>query len=206
MKSRAYRPRRPPERTAETRRAIMTAVRDLLAEGKFQEATVEQVAERARVSRATVYQHFRSRMGLIDAICETIVEVPEFTEIIRALDLPDASQAFRSVIENSARFHGAEEGLHGHLYALAEFDPAAADFVARQTEDRRQSLRRLLETMRRQGVLRHGLKMSDGLATLLTLTSPRTFAELRQSTNMTPDEIGRFLRRVGEETLFTQSD
>ena len=35
----------------------MAAVRDLLAEGSFHESTVEEVAERAGISRATLYQH-----------------------------------------------------------------------------------------------------------------------------------------------------
>ena len=42
----------------------------------FHESTVEEVADRAGVSRATLYQHFRSRLGLVDAICETFDENP----------------------------------------------------------------------------------------------------------------------------------
>ena len=45
----------------------MEAVRELLQEGAFHESTVEQVAARAGVSRATVYQQFGSRVGLVDA-------------------------------------------------------------------------------------------------------------------------------------------
>ena len=71
MSSRAYRARSRPKRSEETRERITAAVRELLAEGTFHESTVEQVADRAGIARATLYQHFRSRLELVDAICET---------------------------------------------------------------------------------------------------------------------------------------
>jgi AcrR family transcriptional regulator len=67
--TRAYRSRSRATGAQQTRERIVAAVRDLLREGRFHESTVEQVAERAGVSRATVYQHFRSRIDLVDAIC-----------------------------------------------------------------------------------------------------------------------------------------
>src|SRR5438046_2233257 len=49
--ARAYRARRRPKRSQDTRDRIMTAVRELLAEGAFHESTVEEVADRAGVAR-----------------------------------------------------------------------------------------------------------------------------------------------------------
>jgi len=74
--TRAYRPRRRPQSTG-TRERIVAAVGELLEEGVFHEATVEEVADRAGVARATLYQHFGSRLGLVDAVCETIAQSPE---------------------------------------------------------------------------------------------------------------------------------
>src|SRR5438874_2088153 len=65
----------------ESRQRVMKAVRELLREGAFHESTVEQVATRAGVSRATVYQQFGSRLGLVDAICDSLDLVArEFVE------------------------------------------------------------------------------------------------------------------------------
>src|SRR5437868_5806803 len=101
----AYRTRRrPPERTARTRARIMSAVRDLLAEGTFHECTVEQVADRAGVSRATVYQHFRSRLQLVDAICDTFAVNPALLELRELVELPDADAALAGTVANSVRF------------------------------------------------------------------------------------------------------
>jgi AcrR family transcriptional regulator len=201
MAGRIYRAGRRREPGRQTRAAVMAAVRDLLAEGSFQEATVEQIAERAGVSRATVYQHFRSRMGLIDAICETLDENPEFVALIGALELEDSIESLRGVLQGSVRFIASEEGLHRHLYGLAEVDPAAAEFVARQTAERRQGLEKLVGALKRQGRLRSDVADGQALATLFMITSPRTFNELRQSAHMGADEIARLFLLVAEETL-----
>ena len=55
---------------------VSARVRGLLDEGAFHQATVEQIARRAGVSRATLYQHFGTRLGLVDALCETFDATP----------------------------------------------------------------------------------------------------------------------------------
>src|SRR3954468_8189346 len=60
----------PNRASARTRDRVIDTVRGLLAEGSFHESTVEEVADRAGISRATLYTHFGSRTGLVDAICE----------------------------------------------------------------------------------------------------------------------------------------
>src|SRR5437879_5298470 len=56
MRARPYPVRRQAPR--DTRKRIIGAVRALLEEGTFHESTVEEVAARAGVARATLYQHF----------------------------------------------------------------------------------------------------------------------------------------------------
>ena len=74
--NRTYRPRRTTRKSEETRARIVAAVRALLVEGVYHERTVEEVADRAGVSRATLYQHFASRLDLVDAICDTLTSHP----------------------------------------------------------------------------------------------------------------------------------
>src|SRR5436189_3209657 len=104
MSPRAYRARTRPKRSEETRERIKTAVRELLAEGRFHDATVEEVAERAGVARATLYQHFRSRLELVDAICETFAENPALVELRAIVDRSDAVAALAETVANSIRF------------------------------------------------------------------------------------------------------
>jgi AcrR family transcriptional regulator len=61
-------PYRPTERTlartAETRRRIVAAARELIARGGYAEAQVASVASRAGVATGTVYRHFPSKADL----------------------------------------------------------------------------------------------------------------------------------------------
>jgi AcrR family transcriptional regulator len=197
MSSRVYRPRKRRESTGRTRAAILAAVRDLLAEGSFHEATVEEIAARAGVARATLYLHFGSRMGLIDAICESFGSNPELAAIKSSAELADPEAALRETLLHSARFYASEEPLHRQLYGLAEIDPAARDFVARQTRDRRRVLTTLVGTLRRSGRLRDG----DALALLLVLTSFATFQELRGNAGLSQRALERTLTALAEREL-----
>ena len=68
-------------------------MRELLAEGTFHEATVEQVADRAGVSRATVYQHFASRLELVDSVCDVMGVNPALVQLRKDVVLADAGLA-----------------------------------------------------------------------------------------------------------------
>jgi AcrR family transcriptional regulator len=160
------RQQRPPPKS---RRLVLGAVRELLQEGSFHESTVEQVAERAGVSRATVYQQFGSRLGLVDAICE-------------GLDLATVKEAddIDTLLEQTTRFWASEETLLAQLYGAAAIDPAAREFVERQTRDRYAHLR--------------GLVDAQALPALALLTSFETYLELRRRAGLSERKVVSFLQ------------
>jgi len=166
------RQRKPPESRAQ----VMQAVRELLQEGAFHQSTVEQVAARAGVSRATVYQQFGSRVGLVDAICDGL----DLTAVKEAVDVDTA-------IECTVAFWASEETLLGQLYGAAAVDPAAAEFVQRQTRDRH----RHLESTFGRGAL----------PVLAVLTSFETYIELRRRTGMSERRVVAHLREVAARLL-----
>src|SRR5437764_15201232 len=98
MSAHAYRTTRKPGRSEATRERIKGAVRELLAEGTFHTSTVEHVAGRAGISRATLYQHFRSRLELVGAICETLDANPALLELRQSGDVPGAEAALHRTI------------------------------------------------------------------------------------------------------------
>ncbi|HZO35199.1 MAG TPA: helix-turn-helix domain-containing protein [Gaiellaceae bacterium] len=179
--ARPYPSRRPNRRAQATRERIMDAIRELLAEGVFHESTMDQVAERARIARATLYQHFRSRLDLVDAICETFDANPALLELRDTVDLPDAEAALGATVAASVRFWSSENAVLRQLYGAASVDPAARDLVARQRSDRRGEIERLVANLRRTKLLRPRLSPDRALATLMVLTSYETFGELRAS-------------------------
>src|SRR5690242_14253964 len=101
MRATAYGRKRKPPRT---RARVMDAVRELLEDGSFHESTVEQVAARAGVSRASLYQHFGSRLDLVDAICETFADN-------EALQAAKNAETIDELVEGCVEFWESEERL-----------------------------------------------------------------------------------------------
>jgi AcrR family transcriptional regulator len=189
--TRSYRSRSRATGAQHTRERIVTAVRELLREERFHESTVEQVAERAGVSRATVYQHFRSRIDLVDAICETFDANPALIELRRTIMLPDPETALVRTIALAMRFWESEDAILSGLYGVVAIDPAARDLVGRQRADRRSEMRRLALRLHTAGTLRPGISTARAQDVLMVLTSYETYRELR--------EAGRSAKRLTAE-------
>jgi len=199
MTPRAYRARRRPERTAATRDRIKTAVHELLAEGGFHEATVEEVADRAGVARATIYQHFGSRLELVDAICETFDANPALLELRDLVELDDPDEALAKTIASTIRFWSSEDAVLRQLYGVAAIDPAAEDLVDRQRADRRGEYERLVRNLAGAGRLR--VPERQALTLLLVLSSYETYRELRAA-GLSDQQATTFLQDRARESLF----
>lgn len=181
MSSGPYRARGRSDRSRRTRDRIKQAVHELLAEGGFHTAAVEEVAARAGVSRATLYQHFRSRIELVDAICETFDENPALLRLRETVELADAGEALAETLALTVRFWSSENGVLSQLYGVAAVDPAAAALVERQRTDRRGEYDRLVGNLKRTGRLGDGVTPERALALLMMLSSYESYRELRAS-------------------------
>ncbi len=195
--SRAYRARTRATRPTGTRERITTAVRELLAEGVFHESTMEQVAERAGVSRATLYLHFRSRVELVEAMCDTFDQTPALLRLREIVDSPDADAALDNTVAGSTAFWSSEDPVLKHLYGVASVDPAAQDLVDRQRADRRHELERLVRNLARNRRLRNERR---ALNLLLVLTSYDTFRELRAA-GLSDRQVTTTLQQAARDLL-----
>jgi AcrR family transcriptional regulator len=178
-----YVSRRRPDRTESTRRKIVGAVRDLLTEGVFHESPVEEVARRAGVSRATLYQHFGSREGLVDALCESFDENPALVAI-------RGVETIAEFVELCTAFWSSEEQILAQLYGVAAIDPAAAALVERQRSDRYGELRRVL-----------GSRDRRLFAELAALTSFETYRELRRGVGLSRRDVVSTLQGAAARVL-----
>ena len=178
---RPYRTRHRQQRSQKTRERITRAVRELLAEGTFHESTVEEVADRAGIARATLYQHFGSRLELVDAICDTFDANPALLTLRKSVELPDAQAALAETIANVVGFWSSEDAILSQLYGVAAIDPAAQDLVDRQRADRRSEMERLANHLRAAGVLHSRTTAREAVALLMVLTSYDAYRELREA-------------------------
>ncbi len=127
-------------RSEEAHQAILDATLELLVEVGFSALTVEGVASRAGVGKATIYRRWASKLPLV---VEAFGQLPGFEEVDTGNVAEDLKQMLRGYIQvfNSTPLASALPSLAGeraHNPELSElFDP-----VSRQ---RRQPLRRALE-------------------------------------------------------------
>jgi AcrR family transcriptional regulator len=176
----SYRARGRTKRSAETRARIMDATRQLLDEGAFHDSTVEEVGERAGVSRATVYQHFPSRVDLVDALCDTFGQNAALLRLRESVELDDLAEALGETLADTTRFWSSEDSVLRQLYGVSAVDPAAGALVERQLRDRRGEMRKLARRLEAGHALRAGVDRESALAQLMVLTSYGTYTELRR--------------------------
>lgn len=65
------------ERTAQRRRAILAAAREVFLEHGYPGASMDEVAARAKVSKVTVYKHFADKHRLFTAVVTGAIEEAE---------------------------------------------------------------------------------------------------------------------------------
>ena len=106
------------------RRQVLDAARGLLAEvtsyGNF---TVDAVARRAGVARATVYYQFGSKPGLLEAVCDDLAEAGGLADLAGAFTQAEARAAWRRFVAVFGRFWDADRLVMRRLRALASSSP-----------------------------------------------------------------------------------
>jgi AcrR family transcriptional regulator len=129
----------------EGRRRILDAARALLAESThYAQFTVDAVAKRAEVARATIYYQFGSKTGLLEALCDSLAERGGMNELAGAFTAPDPDEALRLLVTAFARFWCTDRLAMRRLRGLAMLDPDVAAVIAARDERRRHALRTLL--------------------------------------------------------------
>src|SRR3954453_8752501 len=109
------------------RERVIAAAAAVFAE-KGLDAGVPEIAARAGVGKATVYRSFPSKEHLVAAVaCERLAWITELAT--RALEAPDAGQAFEDVVLAIAEQQAGDSAVAGSLAAdihLPELDSARA--------------------------------------------------------------------------------
>lgn len=141
-------------RNVETQKSILSASYDLLLEDGFGTVTVEKIAERAGVSKATIYKWWPNKAAVvIDGFLAAAAE---------RLPIPDTGSAFQDLLihaTNVTRFMLSREGkVIAELIGEGQFDAGLAEaYQTRYIHPRRLEAWQLLERGVRNGELKGNL-------------------------------------------------
>jgi AcrR family transcriptional regulator len=141
---------------------------------------VDELAAAAGVSRATVFNRFGSKLGVVQALFTRAMEGPDMDAIQAALELDDPVAALEAAIEASCAIWESHAFIHEQLQAIVVLEPDASALVDQQREQQRAELLALTRRLSRAQRLRTGLGEARAAATLHMLTSLETFLWLRR--------------------------
>jgi AcrR family transcriptional regulator len=143
-------------RNVATEQAILAAAYDLLLENGFGTVTVEKIAERAKVSKATIYKWWPNKAAVVmDSFLSAAMS---------RLPVPDTGSVINDIViqvTNLARFLTSREGkVINEFIAEGQFDlKLAEEYRARYFNPRRLDSRHILERGVKRGELKKDLDL-----------------------------------------------
>lgn len=200
--TRPYRLGRRRELAQETRNKILQAAARLLTEIGFSGVTMQRVALAAEVSRVTVYDHFKDKAGLLEALAWWTVARLDIDRVRRARLQPDVRAALGDFVRENAHFYDAA-GVQGRaILKTAMNDPDAAVVLeATYFNARRGSIAELVERLADEGELSPTWPRDRAVDVLMVLTSLEAFETLTEHGSLTVDAAADLLGQMTDPLL-----
>jgi AcrR family transcriptional regulator len=180
---------------------VLEAAERLIREDAFHLATMDELAAAAGVSRATVFNRFGSKLGVLQALFTRGMEGPEMKGIQEALKLEDPIEALVAVIGAACAIWESYALIHEQLQAIAILEPDASALIDEQREEQRSDLVALARRLSRAGRLRPGLSATRAAAALHMLTSLESFLWLRREYGLSLDQTRRTITELARTLL-----
>jgi AcrR family transcriptional regulator len=198
MSPRSYNLGKRQQQVDDARSQVLDAALALLREASsYRDFTVDAVARRADVARATVYYQFGSKTGLLEGLCDHLAEIGGLSLLPDAFTNPDASQALIAFVAAFGRFWQADRTAMRRLRALAALDPEVKAVITARDERRQQGLDVLVRRLIEQGVAPIDLDHSRAVRILTALTSFETFDALNPPGANLLDAVPEILHLIG---------
>jgi AcrR family transcriptional regulator len=169
--------------TSVTRDRVLEAAEELILSGAFAPATVTELAERADVSRATVFSRFGSKLGVLEALAVRCAGGPEMRAIRAAAAQPDPVAAANAIVVAACDLWERQGHILLTLKAVSELEPGAVALVEDQRRDQHDTMDRIVRGLERQGRLR-AMRRPQAIAAFHMVTSVESFMQLRRNSGL----------------------
>lgn len=189
-------------RSRRTYAALLEAARAIVEEQGLTELTMGAVAERAGVTRRSVYLRFESRTRLLTALFDHVNEQEGLAASLAPVrEASDARAALTAWAAHVARFHPRIARVARAVQAMTEVDADAAEHWRLVQADWRRLCRELAERTRGEGRLAAGWTvetMADMLQALMSFDVLDTLVGLH---GWTSDAYASHLARLAHSTF-----
>ncbi|MGH3500090.1 MAG: TetR/AcrR family transcriptional regulator [Nocardioidaceae bacterium] len=155
-----------------TRRSILTAARRHLIEAGYHRLSLEDVAADAGVTRVTIYRHFDSKLGLLDAIAEDLAQQAGLVAgMQQAAKVADPAPAFTAMVSELCRFWRTDPDVFRRLISLAAVEPEAQQVIASREHWRYQQISTFVQRLAHANRLQAPFDVRQATAVVGTVTS-----------------------------------
>lgn len=159
-------------RSRRTRAAVLDAARALLEEHGPTALTMAATAERAGVSRRSVYLHFATRADLLVALYDHVYEVERVGDSLRpVLDAPDPVTALDELAAHVGRLRPRVGAAAAAIRRERRSDPDFAAHWEVVARDQRRICRHVIKALQREGHLAEQWTVATATDMLWTLLS-----------------------------------
>ncbi len=194
------RPRRARTSSDATRARILDAARELAASEGFGRFTMEGVAERAGVSRLTVYYQFGSKADLLEALFDDLAGRGRMDRMPEAFQQADPLAGLERFIEVFCGFWATDPIALRRLRSWAALEPGFEQAGRGRDAWQREGLQVLVKRIRTQ----YGKPAADEepavIDLLHALLSPESYEKLAGQTR-TPEEVAGLLKHAARRLL-----
>ncbi|HKW41969.1 MAG TPA: TetR family transcriptional regulator, partial [Gemmatimonadales bacterium] len=171
----------------------------LLAAPRAADFSLDAVARRARVTRATVYHQFGTRARLLEALFDDLAARGGMGDLADAFRQRDPEEALARYLATFARFWTVHRAIHRRLRPLAALDAELGRALQARQEWRRQGLRVLAKRFPE----RHGARAAafdETVDALFMLSAFETF-DVLAGPRRKPSDVAPAVLRLARAAL-----
>ena len=186
---------------ADTRHRVVAAAREVLVEGDVRRLTMDEVARRADVARATVYHQFGSKLGLVEAVVSDVEERAGLEALVAMVEADPPARLLRSVVAAGCRYWATDPALVRTIIAMGILQPDVQELLDRHDAGRLRILTRTIDRLTGAALLRPGCDPGHAVNVLWVLTSFESYDLLVRGRRVDRDEAADVLTRLAEDEL-----
>ena len=206
---RAYRSPLRDAQVQATRRAVVAAAHDLFVEVGYAAATVDAIAERAGVSRKTVFTAVGGKAVLLDRALDLALRgdedqrpVSERPEIRAEAEETDPARLLHRWVRRMAVIERRVARLALVIAVAADSDPEVAALHERSERGRRHTAHAFAERLAEIGGLRAGVDVDRAEVVAALVSEPLVYQRLVVEAGWTVAEYARWLEQTLADALF----
>jgi AcrR family transcriptional regulator len=164
--------------------------------GSPEPVTLVEIAAAAGVSRTTVYRHYRSVTGVLDAVAADLLSRARFDQLLAAVSLPDPLAALAEVTRLGCGIWAIDPDLVRNLFALARAQADALPVIDQLEAGRVQIMEHLVQRLGDADALAAGLSRRDAADLLVAATCFAGWDQIVTARRRSPETATKLIIRM----------